>query len=451
MGVAGQSLMVGWSIQAQSYEGAAIDFTAADLAAARDDRDSAVEAQLGWPLETISYLRAAFTKRLSRVSNWSSTSPASVLARSIYKRGLNSQAVHGSYPILFGEERPDLSFIQESNLVVIDEGVAGTLTQYPWYQRAITITPTEQNKSLATIADLYAQIKHQGAVRIVVIGGGILCDMVGFLAYLTQKKAVYVPTTLLAMVDASIGGKTAVNFAPFGKNQIGAFHFPEEVRIGAGWLTTLPEREFRAGIAESLKHAFLAGDEELARRICEVQQPEDMAPLLYQIVSIKAEIVERDPNERGERATLNLGHTLGHALEGLAAISGGDIRHGEAVGVGLCYMLILARTLNILDKDEFSKMSELVTRSRLKPSPRQLACWLNTKVDDLTAIWPELYNLILQDKKMPNQDGALKSPWVLLQGMGRVYQPAGRGYITMVEEGDAKTAWHAFLASLTTT
>ncbi len=200
----------------------------------------------------------------------------------------------------------------------------------------------ESNKTLDTVRALYDQLLDARLERrspVVALGGGVTGDTAGFVAatYLRGVPFIQCPTTLLAMVDSSVGGKVGVN-VPQGKNLIGAFYQPAVVIADPLALSTLPPREIRCGLAECIKHAVL-GDESLftflednAKAILRLD-PEIVAELVERNVAIKAAVVAQDERESGVRAHLNLGHTFGHAIE---ATSGyGTIQHGEAVALGL--------------------------------------------------------------------------------------------------------------------
>lgn len=209
-----------------------------------------------------------------------------------------------------------------------------------------TIPPGEAHKtrdSWAALTDQLLEAKLGRDSTIVALGGGVVCDMAGFVAatFMRGVPVVHVPTTLLAMIDASIGGKTAVD-TPHGKNLVGAFHQPNAVLIDPEVLETLPLRELRAGLAEAIKHGAIA-DSAYFDFICRVapallaENPSkrDVLALNHVIeksVRLKIGIVARDEREKGARKALNFGHTIGHAIE---MLSGYSMRHGEAVGVGM--------------------------------------------------------------------------------------------------------------------
>ncbi len=203
--------------------------------------------------------------------------------------------------------------------------------------RTFTIADGEDAKSLATVEALCRDFTRWGLTRVdcvVAVGGGLVTDVGGFAAAVYHRgiAVVHVPTTLLGMVDAAIGGKTGVNL-PEGKNLVGAFWQPSAVLCDTEVLVTLPERERRSGNGEMAKYHFLTGDDLAALPLAE---------RVARCVAIKAAIVADDEREGGRRALLNYGHTLAHALE----IQGGfDLRHGEAVGIGLVYAAELAAVM----------------------------------------------------------------------------------------------------------
>lgn len=198
--------------------------------------------------------------------------------------------------------------------------------------RLIVIPDGETYKTLDTVRRVYDEFVATGLDRrsaVVALGGGVIGDMVGFAAatYLRGLPFVQAPTSLLAMVDASVGGKTGVNL-PYGKNLVGAFKQPEFVVADTDLLHTLPDAERRSGLAEIVKHGFIADPTLLDPTQFDPITPEYVA----RAIRVKVDIVIRDPFENHERAFLNLGHTFAHAIE---AVSNYTWRHGEAVAVGL--------------------------------------------------------------------------------------------------------------------
>ncbi|MEW6283434.1 MAG: 3-dehydroquinate synthase [Candidatus Eremiobacterota bacterium] len=212
----------------------------------------------------------------------------------------------------------------------------------------IVLPAGEEHKTLDTVRTVYARLVELEADRqtaLVAVGGGVVGDLAGFAAatFLRGLPFYQVPTSLLAMVDASIGGKTGVDL-PEGKNLVGAFHLPQAVYVDPEALSTLPEAELSAGMAEVLKHGLIA-DPGLFQ-LC-LGPVEDWPDLIRRAARVKLDIVRRDPLEHGERAYLNLGHTLGHALETAAGYRG--LSHGEAVGLGLLAAVSLASRMGRLE------------------------------------------------------------------------------------------------------
>jgi 3-dehydroquinate synthase len=206
----------------------------------------------------------------------------------------------------------------------------------------VLIPDGERNKHLRTVARVYDALVEQGADRgagIVAVGGGVLGDTVGFAAatYLRGIALAHVPTTLLAQVDSSIGGKVGVNH-PLGKNLIGAFHQPRHVIIDPLVLATLPRREFRAGLYEVVKYGTTSSADLFARLESGIREifkrtPDALVPIIAASCGIKAEVVAEDERESGPRRVLNFGHTSAHAIEAITKYR--RFRHGEAVAYGM--------------------------------------------------------------------------------------------------------------------
>ena len=255
----------------------------------------------------------------------------------------------GGYDILVGAgqlaEVPNL--LDERGLlgavaVITDENVAPhwadkllePLSSAGYPTTLITLPVGESHKNLATIARLYDDLVAAGIDRsgvVIALGGGVVGDMAGFAAatYLRGIRFVQIPTTLLAMVDSSVGGKTGVDL-PQGKNLVGAFKQPELVVVDTDLLSTLPPDEFRNGLGEVVKHGIIA--DPLLFTQLQADGPESLESMLTRALRVKIGVVERDPFEQGERAHLNLGHTFAHAFEQVSRYA---IPHGQAVGVGL--------------------------------------------------------------------------------------------------------------------
>ncbi len=235
--------------------------------------------------------------------------------------------------------------------------------------KVFTIGDGEQAKTLDTVHELSRGFAQWGLLRsdaVVAFGGGVVGDTAGFAAsvYYRGVDVVQVPTTLLAMVDSAIGGKTGVNL-PEGKNLVGAFHQPRAVLIDPALLQTLPDREFRCGLGEVVKYALL-GDDELETLLDDhadallARDPAVLTEVIARCVRAKAAVVAADELERtGIRAALNLGHTAGHAIENAADYA---LAHGEAVAVGLVFATNLAAALERIPPNEVARAGSLVRK-----------------------------------------------------------------------------------------
>ena len=231
----------------------------------------------------------------------------------------------------------------------------------------------ERYKTLESIAHIYDLALEHGLERsstLVALGGGVIGDMTGFAAatWLRGIAVVQVPTTLLAMVDSSIGGKTGVNH-PHGKNLIGAFHQPRLVLTDPDVLATLPAREFRAGMAEAIKYAIIGDPElfDLLERADGLQQsqiaPELLSTILTRSARAKADVVSQDEYEQtGLRATLNYGHTIGHAIENVTEYT---INHGEAVALGMSAAGQIAVKLQLWTQQEAQRQDKVISKAAL--------------------------------------------------------------------------------------
>jgi len=233
----------------------------------------------------------------------------------------------------------------------------------------LTIAAGEAHKTLATCADVWNWLTENHADRhalLVCLGGGVVTDLGGFCAatYKRGLRCVGVPTTLLAQVDAAVGGKTGVDFQGF-KNHIGVFQEPEAVVMDPAFLATLPPGELRSGYAEVIKHALIADATAFASlRGLAVAAVPDWTPIIRHSVAIKEAIVAQDPHESGPRKLLNFGHTVGHALESyLLAKPGRAVRHGEAVAAGIVCESWLSAQRGLLGADELAQVREVVSAS----------------------------------------------------------------------------------------
>ncbi|MFH1498624.1 MAG: 3-dehydroquinate synthase [Verrucomicrobiota bacterium] len=285
-----------------------------------------------------------------------------------------------SYPIHFaadasGAIRSEIDALRAAGrkvAVVTDRNLAATqasaLAMLAGEAPVLTLEPGEQTKSLGElgrILDFLAGQRLDRSSVLVAVGGGVIGDLAGFAAasYLRGIDFIQVPTTLLAMVDSSVGGKTGINLKA-GKNLVGAFHQPNAVYIGTDLLKTLPPREFAAGMAEVIKYGLL-GDAallaELVRAPLTVDDPR-LAGVIRRCCEIKAGIVaadERETAKDGGRALLNLGHTFGHAIEQVTGY--GAYLHGEAVAVGLCAAARLSQKLGYIDAAAVARVDAVVS------------------------------------------------------------------------------------------
>ena len=232
---------------------------------------------------------------------------------------------------------------------------------------AMFLPPGEEHKTLKSVEGLLRQMARAGGDRgslLIAFGGGIVGDVGGFLAAIFMRGIPYiqVPTTLLAQVDSSVGGKTGVNL-PEGKNLVGAFHHPLAVFADIGVLATLPDRELRAGLMESVK-AGIIRDRALTRFMEEHAEevlgrdPKSLEKVIAASIRMKAGVVNLDERENGLRMILNFGHTVGHALE--QATHYKTLLHGEAVGWGMVAALHLARERGTISRAQFSRLEKLI-------------------------------------------------------------------------------------------
>lgn len=296
-----------------------------------------------------------------------------------------------SYPIWIGagiferlaEALAEVSFPRRVAIVtnptvqgLYGERLLDVLERGGYQASTITIPDGEKFKSLATLESIYDALIQQGFDRssgLIALGGGVIGDITGFAAatFLRGVPFIQVPTTLLAQVDSSVGGKTAVNH-PLGKNLIGAFYQPRHVHIDVETLTTLPSREFAAGMAEVVKYgiirdreffAWLGAHRDALLRL-------DFEALIHTVkrsCQIKANVVENDEKELSLRAILNFGHTFGHAVEALTKY--GEYRHGEAIAIGMVVAAAAACRLGLCSEQEVDRIRDLVVSFGLPVNP----------------------------------------------------------------------------------
>ena len=275
---------------------------------------------------------------------------------------------------------------------------------------SIVIRPTDEHKNLDSLTHVWSELSSNGATRhslLINLGGGMVTDLGGFAAA-TFKRGIdfiNIPTTLLSMVDASEGGKTGINFAGL-KNEIGVFKEPVKVILDTQFLRTLDHENILSGYAEMLKHALLTHDARMLDEILSFDidgdiDYEQLSKKVHKSVAVKRKIVRLDPTEHGKRKALNLGHTVGHALESYAMKQGRPVLHGYAVAWGLVAELYLSAAYYDFPSDTMRKVVGFVTRHYGK---------FDFTCDDYDTI----FDLMRHDKK--NIGNQIK--FALLSGLG---------------------------------
>lgn len=269
----------------------------------------------------------------------------------------------------------------------------------------VVLPAGEENKTLSIIVNVWELLSEYGLGRhdlIINVGGGMVSDMGGFIAscYKRGMHFVNVPTSLLAMVDASIGGKTGVNLDAF-KNQIGVFNNPKGVFIDSMFLSTLENEELMSGYSEMIKHGLIHSERLFLAVIAQLENPTKLSQdLLKASIEVKNEIVRRDPLENGERKILNFGHTIGHVIEGFM-LNSRSITHGHAIAIGMVFESYLSTKKGKLREKEFIQIESAILNHF------EIPAFSN---DDIQAMTSLLYN----DKK--NKGGKILS--CLLENIG---------------------------------
>jgi 3-dehydroquinate synthase len=340
-------------------------------------------------------------------------------------RALTVELEHHAYPIYIGSDLLlddgllSRHVMGRQVMLVTNDKIAplyiGTVQRaFASYQCDVVVVPDgEIHKNQQTVLMIYEaliQHNHHRDTTIIALGGGVVGDVTGFVAatYKRGVRLIHIPTTLLAQVDASIGGKTGINHLG-GKNNIGSFYRPHAVIMDLNTLKTLSLRELRSGVAEVIKYGLLVGGDFLA--LIESFLSHDLIPLntdaLYLLIKqscqIKAEIVQEDEFETGRRALLNLGHTFAHALESYTNFE--RWLHGEAVAIGLYCAALLSYQLNLITMVDVDYVDALLKRAQL---PRRIP-----KDIDIDG----LYELMFHDKKIKNK--SLR--FVLMKAFGTCY------------------------------
>ncbi|MDX1508022.1 MAG: 3-dehydroquinate synthase [Woeseiaceae bacterium] len=318
-----------------------------------------------------------------------------------------------SYPIIIGSGLLGGGFDLAEHVPGPDCLVVSNETVAPLYLAAlkadlggkhvesISLPDGEQHKTVAAVESVVDKLVESRANRdttLIALGGGVVGDITGFAAacYMRGVRFVQVPTTLLAQVDSSVGGKTGVNH-PQGKNLIGAFHQPALVLIDTDTLSTLPDRELRAGMAEVIKYGAIADADFFAWLEANIDAllRKDADALAYAIrrsCELKAEVVAEDEREAGRRVILNFGHTFGHAIEHCQGY--GDWLHGEAVAAGM----IMAAMLSDIDPSEVARLVDLVRRAGLpiEPPPIGRSAMLDAMGMDKKVVGKQLRFVLLR-------------------------------------------------------
>ncbi len=316
--------------------------------------------------------------------------------------------IGGELPVLIGQRARTVVIIHPQGLDLLARQAAGALGQAGYIVWAEPVPAGEAAKDIGVAVALWARLAAHRASRedvIVGLGGGAVTDLAGFVAatWLRGVPVVHVPTTLLAIVDAAIGGKTAVNTAA-GKNLVGAFYPPAGVLADLAALTTLPGREYVSGLAEVIKAGFIA--DPVILDLVKADPAAAAAPggphereLVERAIGMKATVVTADLREAGQREMLNYGHTLGHAIE---LAEDYQIRHGEAVAVGMMFAAAVARLAGRLDAVTARLHGEMLAAVGL-PTRYPGGCW------------PRLREAMAVDKKTRGQRLRL----VVLDGLAR--------------------------------
>lgn len=313
------------------------------------------------------------------------------------------------YDILFRHDFSDLSetmkklafsgrkacIVTETNVAPLyAEAVKAELEKVCAHVSTFVFQAGEEQKNLDTVNQIYEQLileKFDRKDVLVALGGGVTGDLTGFAAatYLRGIAFVQVPTTLLAQVDSSIGGKTGVDFRQY-KNMIGAFHQPVLVYMNMSTLKTLPDVEFSCGMGEVLKSGLIRDEEFYGwtiNQMSEIQErdTEVLKEMILNCCKIKKYVVEKDPKEQGERAILNFGHTIGHAIEKLMNF---ELHHGQCVGLGMVAAAYISYKKNLLSVEELYEIRDMnvgfdlpITFEGLNPEDILAATKLDKKMD----------------------------------------------------------------------
>lgn len=322
-----------------------------------------------------------------------------------------------------------------SNPVVFElygAGLKDSLQKAGFEPTEFLIPDGEQHKTLTTVENIYTYLIAQGADRsslLMALGGGVTGDVAGFVAatFLRGIPLIQIPTTLLAQVDSSVGGKTGVNHH-LGKNLIGAFYQPDFVSVDLETLSSLPERQFNSGLYEVIKYGLIYDAQffdflEKRLDLLQGREPEVLETVISRCCEIKAEVISNDEREEDLRRILNFGHTFGHALE--AAFEYQGVTHGEAVGYGMLAALRLSRDLGYLDTVDLNRVSRCIRAIGRLPNAAGVP-------------FQELLEAMQRDKKRHHDDLVM----ILLKGIGQTV------FHSNIDEHLLAEAWsHVLLGS----
>jgi len=400
--------------------------------------------------QVLDILCRAFSEKLSRDTGWDlsgvpgQAKESFVTAAKIYKRGVpfalegqistekigaSHERKNADYNISIGTTIEDcFAHLDKDDIIIVDQTVADLWrNRFPF--KFLSFDFSEQSKNIESTGRLLKIIRDELALPrarqavIFVVGGGVAGDMSGFAAGFLGLPCEFVPTTLLSMVDSSVGGKVGVNFEPWGKNQIGIFSNPRAVFACPEWLNTLPEREFKSGLAEALKHALISGHATLWRQLVNLNNTSDnFAEILRDIIQVKASVVAADPYEQGRRVILNFGHTLGHVIETMATRIGKRITHGECVAIGMVHALRLSQQYEGMESKTYI---DDILAAKIIGSSGSLDEILGDR-RQLDRLQEDFRQLLGSDKK--SRAGADVS-FVLLKAPGKVATRNGHDYM----------------------
>ncbi len=278
--------------------------------------------------------------------------------------GRHHLSAMGEYDVIVGHASSVTNLELQNPIIVTDTNVATHHLEKFGGIKSIVIPAGEEHKNLETVSRLWKAFLENGLDRkstVIALGGGVVSDLAGFAAstYMRGIDWIALPTTLLAMADASLGGKTGFDL-PAGKNLIGSFHPPKLVLADPSLLLTLTDRELRSGMAEVVKHGIISDPElfEMCKQGMDWAK-QNLEEIVKRAMAVKIQVIEEDPYEKGFRAALNLGHTVGHAVE---LVSGFKLRHGEAIAMGMVAEAKYAERIGIAHKGVADEIREVLLK-----------------------------------------------------------------------------------------